>query len=230
MSSDDKNDSAGGSGVSDGAHGVNIDKKEEKLHHGKHHLRLSTDNNNKGNIDLEEQPQLKRLKLRHLIPISQQLAADLAAKEGGDSLGSGNRLGHRSPSAEGSAQDPAARHQQGTTTSQPSTEQDPNDSNRNGSNQGQGTKSEQIKGPVLGQVHSSLNTLYAWYNSSRNAYLEQAKSFISLLEQQSMSNNALMDSSGELNAVQNAVEVSIQIMKASAEVEARQSARQNSFG
>ena len=63
------------------------------------------------------------------------------------------------------------------------------------------------------------------YNSSRNAYLEQAKSYIEVIEQQNAARSLIggtVSNGEEISAVQRAVEVSIQIMRASAEVEARQ--------
>lgn len=123
-----------------------------------------------------------------------QLEEMLQAK--GESAGAGSGNASEEPSTE-----PPSERQQGTID-----------------NQQQATEE---KGPALGQVHGSLQAIYAWYNTSRNAYLEQVKQYIEVIERQ----NKLMPmpnvNSEEIDAVQRAVEVSIQIMRASAEVEAK---------
>jgi hypothetical protein len=214
---------SGGSGTSSGV--ADAKRPDENARHGRKHRLTSSDVNNENSalLGIASEPHLiKRLKkkIKVIQPISKQFESELNAK--GESMGAGSGNGQQlgSSSEEGSAEDPAqSRNPENGAPSDEALPSEPLDTKNQ-------LTDHQVKGPALDQVQSSLHAIYSWYNVSRNAYLEQAKSYIEVIERQNAARSLLegkvSTNSEETEAVQRAVEVSIQIMRASAEVEARQ--------
>lgn len=224
--SDNIESNSGGSGTS----GIADAKRPECDLHGRKHRLTSSDVNNDSSALLglgsaldEPQVMMRRLKkkIKVIQPMSKELESELNAKGESTGAGSGNGQQLGSSSEEGSA-DPAQSRKSPDGERVQGALRDVLPSEPDTKNQ---ACEDQEKGPALGQVQNSLHAIYSWYNSSRNAYLEQAKSYIEVIERQNAARSLVAgkaSNSDEIDAVQRAVEVSIQIMRASAEVEARQ--------